>query len=81
MSGQLHAPATLPWDRLPPPPLGIGLKAGRASETCLDDMEIRNFLAVPGLDIRPLGVVQLVASRYTDWDVSDLVAIWHSLTL
>jgi hypothetical protein len=38
----------------------VDLRAG------LDDVEKRKFLALPGLELRPL-VVQQVASRYTDY--------------
>jgi hypothetical protein len=35
----------------------------------LDDVEKRKFLNLPGLELRPLAVVQPVASRYTDYAI------------
>jgi hypothetical protein len=41
----------------------VGPRAG------LDDLEKRKFLTLPGLELRPLSVVQPVASRYTDYAI------------
>jgi hypothetical protein len=35
----------------------------------LDDLEKRKFLAPPGFELRPLVVVQPVASSYTDYAI------------
>jgi hypothetical protein len=55
-----------PWKRAP----GTYWIGGWVDPTAgLDDMEKRKFLTLSGLELRP-SVVQLVASRYTDWAVS-----------
>jgi hypothetical protein len=41
----------------------VDLRAG------LDDLEKRKFLTPVGLELRPLPVVQPVASRYTDYAI------------
>jgi hypothetical protein len=53
VSGQLHAPASLPLGKEPPGTHSIGGWVGlRAS---LDDVKKRKFLILPGLELRPLG--------------------------
>jgi hypothetical protein len=37
--------------------------------TGLDDVERKKFLPLQGLELRPLSVVQPVASRHTDCDI------------
>jgi hypothetical protein len=69
VSGQLHAPAALPPGKEPPGAHWIGgwvdLRAG------LDDLEKRKFLALPGLELRPLGrpvrSQSLYRLRYPGW--------------
>jgi hypothetical protein len=52
--GQLHAPAALPPRKEPPVPIGLGGWVDlRAS---LDDLEMRKFLTVQGLELRSRGV-------------------------
>jgi hypothetical protein len=63
VSGQLHAPAALPPERAPGTHWiggGVDLRAS------LEDVENRIFFTLPGLELLPL-VVQLIASRYTDY--------------
>jgi hypothetical protein len=52
-SGQLHAPAALPPGERAPGTHWIGGWVG--PRTGLDDMEKRNVLALPGLELLPLG--------------------------
>jgi hypothetical protein len=60
MSGQLHAPAALPWKRAPSTHfIGGWVDPGAG----LDDMEKWKFLTLPGLELPALLVVQPVASR------------------
>jgi hypothetical protein len=66
VSGQLHAPAALPPGRSPRYPFVGGWVDPRAG---LDDMEKWQFFTLPGLELPLPLVVQLVASRYTDWAI------------
>jgi hypothetical protein len=53
VSGELHAPAALPlWERA----LGTYWIGGWVNpRACLDDVEKRKFLTLPGFELRPLG--------------------------
>jgi hypothetical protein len=53
MSDQLHAPAALPPGKEPPVTHWTGGWVN--PRTGLDDVDMRNFLIIPGLEIRPLG--------------------------
>jgi hypothetical protein len=66
VSGQLHAPATLPPEKGPGTHFIGGWVDPRAGQ---DNMEKWKFFTLPGLELPPLLVVQPVASRYTDWAI------------
>jgi hypothetical protein len=66
VSGQLHAPAALPWERAPGTHFIGGWVDPRAG---LDDMEKWKFLTLAGLELPTPMVVQPIASRYTDWAI------------
>jgi hypothetical protein len=51
VSGQLHAPAALPPGKQPPGTHWIGGWVG--PRACLDDLDKRKFLTLPGLELRP----------------------------
>jgi hypothetical protein len=53
----------------------VDLRAG------LDDLEKRQFLTLPGLELRPLGRLTTVASRYIEYAIPALnlsCSTWHS---
>jgi hypothetical protein len=65
LSGQLHAPAALLWGKSP----GTHWIEGCLDlRTGLDHLEKRKFFTLPGLEL-DLSVVQVVASRYTDYAI------------
>jgi hypothetical protein len=66
VSGQLHAPATLPPRKETPDTRWIGGWVGPKGN--LDDVEKWKFLKLPALELRPL-VRQPVDSRYTDYAI------------
>jgi hypothetical protein len=66
VSGQRHVLAALLPGKEPPAPIERGWVGPR---TGLDDVENREFLTLPGLELER-SVVQPVASRYTDRAIS-----------
>jgi hypothetical protein len=68
VSGLLHAPAALPQGMS----LGTHWRGDWVDPRAgLADVEKRQFLTLPGLELQPLGRPP-VASRYTDYDIPDL---------
>jgi hypothetical protein len=65
VSGQLHAPIAFPPGERAPGTLWIGGWVG--PRTGLDDVEKRQFLTLPELELRRLLVFQPVASPYTNY--------------
>jgi hypothetical protein len=70
VSGQLHVPAALPRGKSPPPPPDIHWIGSWVDRRAgLDDVEKRKFLILPGFELRPLGLVEPVSSRYTEYAI------------
>jgi hypothetical protein len=78
VSGLLHAPAALPWGKIPGThwiEVWLDPRAG------LDDVKERTFLTLLGLELRPLGRPAR-SRRYTNYAIPVLVigALFRKIT-